>query len=174
MKRRIIAALLLAAWTTAGAAQAQETAATNRATELKEGPAAEAKTLAPLAAEAPVRVLSRAGAWTEVEAGGQKGWVRAFHLRYQARVETSASSGGALGGLAAMVGLGRKSQAPDTTRTAALGVRGLTPEDFRNASPDPAALRKLQSYRADRAEAERFAQEAKLGAVSIPYPREGA
>ena len=31
-------------------------------------------------------------------------------------------------------------------------------EDFQSASPDPAALRKLQSWRSDKASAERFAR----------------
>lgn len=153
----------------AGNATAQEPASTNRATELKDRPAAEAGTVASLAADLPVKVLSRQGAWTQVESEGRKGWVRAFHLRFRATVEQS-SSGNALGGLAALVGMGQK--APDTTKTAALGIRGLTPEDFRNASPDPAELAKMQSFRADRRSAERFAADAKLVAVPVPYPKE--
>jgi hypothetical protein len=118
-----------------------------------------------------VKVLSRQGAWTQVEARGQQGWVRAFHLRFRsATVETTTSSGG-FGGLAAMMGAGSRPQEP--AKVAALGIRGLTPEDFRNASPDPAALAKMQSFRADRSSAERFAREAKLSAVAVPYPKEG-
>jgi uncharacterized protein YgiM (DUF1202 family) len=174
MNLRYAALLCLACWAVTGSALAQEQASANRATELKERPAAEARTLAPVAAETTVKVLARQGAWTQVEVGGQQGWVRAFHLRFRSTVETasSGSSSGGLGGLAAMVGIGRKS--PEASRTAALGIRGLTPDDFRNASPDAAALRKLQSYRADRASAERFAQEAKLAAVAVPYPKEGS
>jgi len=170
MNPRFLAALCAACWAFAGPATAQEGATTNRATELKERPAAEAGTVAPLGADVPVTVLARQGAWTQVEAGGRKGWVRAFHLRFRASVATSSSSGGALGGLAALVGVGKK--APDTSRTAALGIRGLTPEDFRNASPDAAELAKMQSYRAEKSAAERFAAEAKLAAVAIPYPKE--
>jgi hypothetical protein len=32
----------------------------------------------------------------------------------------------------------------------------------------------MQSYRADKAAAERFAQEAKLASVAVPYTREGS
>ena len=165
--------LCAACWAWAGGALAQEQATANRATELKERPAADARTLGPVAEEASVKVLSRQGAWTQVEAGGQLGWVRAFHLRFRSTVETASSgSGSGLGGLAAMVGIGRKS--PEANRTAALGIRGLTPEDFSNASPDAAALAKLRSYRADKASAERFAQEPKLAAVAGPYAKEGS
>jgi len=173
MNLRPLAVLCVACCAWAGGAFAQEQATANRATELKERPAADARTLAPVAADASVKVLSRQGAWTQVETGGQLGWVRAFHLRFRSTVETASSgSGSGLGGLAAMVGLGRKS--PEASKTAALGIRGLTPEDFHNASPDAAALAKLKSYRADKASAERFAQEAKLAAVAVPYPREGS
>lgn len=171
MRLRLIVAVLVAGWGLAGNAFAQEQAAANRATELKDRPAADAKTLAPLAAEAKVRVLGREGAWTQVEVEGRQGWVRSFHLRFSATVATQ-SSGNALGGLAAMVGIGRKG--PETAKSASLGIRGLTPEDFRNASPDPAALARMQSFRADKAEAERFAQQARLSAVRIAYPPEGS
>jgi hypothetical protein len=173
MNLRSLAVLCIACCAWAGPAFGQEQASANRATELKERPAADARTLAPIAAETSVRVLSRQGAWTQVESAGQQGWVPVFHLRFRSTVETApASSGSGLGGLAAMVGIGRKS--PEATKTAAFGIRGLTPEDFKNAAPDAAALAKLKSYRVDRASAERFAQEAKLAAVAVPYPREGS
>ena len=55
-------------------------------------------------------------------------------------------------------------------------LRGLSPEDLKNASPDTAALAKAQSYRADKPAAERFARDGKLAAVTIEYKeyKEGA
>lgn len=170
MAERWFIPLLLSALLTAGGALAQEKASTNRATELKERPALDARTLAPLAADSPVTVLSRKGGWTQVEAGTQRGWLRAFHLRFQSTVET-AESGSSLGGLTSLFGFGSR-KAPETSRIATIGIRGLTPEDFKNASPDPAALKKLQSYRADKASAERFAREAKLAPVAVAYAGE--
>ena len=166
---RFLLPLLLAGLSLVGDALAQEPATTNRATDLKERPAADARTLAPLTADYAVKVLSRQGAWTQVEAGAQRGWVRAFHLRFQSTVETSSSGGS--GGLTSIFGFGSR-KAPETSRVATLGIRGLTPEDFKNASPDPAALRKLQSWRADKALAERFAKEAKLVPVTVAYTGE--
>ena len=169
MTARILLLLLLTGMSSIGDVLAQEQANTNRATELKERPAADAKSVASLATDAPVKVLSRQGAWTQVEAGQQRGWVRAFHLRFQSTVETTSSSN-PLGGLTSMLGMGSK--APQTSRVASVGIRGLTAEDFKNASPDPAALRKLQSWRADKASAERFAKEAKLVPVAVAYAGE--
>src|SRR5258706_11339645 len=75
-------------------AWAQEQAFTNRSTELKDRGAAEARTVATLPENTSVKVLARAGAWTRVEAGGQSGWVRGFHLRFPATVEKSSSRRG--------------------------------------------------------------------------------
>ena len=153
----------------AGFAAAQEQAFTNRSTELKDKAAADGKTLATLPDNTGVKVLQRSGAWTRVEATGQAGYIRAFHLRFPATVESSGSSsgGGLLGGL-----FGQPKQRQATMATT--GIRGLSAEDFKNAAPDTAALGRLQSYRADNASAERFAREAKLASVSINYLMEEA
>jgi uncharacterized protein YgiM (DUF1202 family) len=172
MIARAIAAVLLAAVLTAGDARAQEQAFTNRATELRDRPAFEAKAIAQLPDNTAVKVIARQSGWTQVEANQQKGWVRVFHLRFPSTVETSSSSGGGLSGLSSMFGFGSR-KAPETSKVATIGIRGLTPEDFKNASPDPGALRKMQSWRSDRAGAERFAKEAKLVPVNVAYADEG-
>jgi hypothetical protein len=156
------------------AAWAQEQAFTNRSTELKERGADDARTIATLPENTAVKVVSRGGGWTQVEAQAQKGWLRVFHLRFPAAVETSSSSSAnPLSGLTSALGFGRSSSSQTTLATT--GVRGLSPEDLKNASPDPAALAKLQSFRADKPTAERFARDAKLAAVAIdPLPEGGA
>lgn len=173
MPTRLLLALLFAGLSLIGDALAQEQATTNRATDLKERPAFDARTLSPLAENAPVKVLSRQGAWTQVDAGTQRGWVRAFHLRFQSTVEASSSGGGIGGSITSIFGFGSR-EAPKTSKVATLGIRGLAPEDFKNASPDPAALRKLQSFRSDKAAAERFAREAKLAPVAVAYAGGGS
>lgn len=159
-----LAALLVVA---SALAVAQEPAFTNRSTELKDKASPDGKTLATLPENTSVKVQQRAGAWTKVEGNGQSGWVRAFHLRFPTTVETSSSSGGVLGGL-----FGRQQQRSTTIATT--GIRGLSSEDFKNANPDPAALARMQSFRSDKAGAERFAREAKLSSVSINYLMEEA
>jgi hypothetical protein len=170
--RRALAALLGAAL--AAAAWADEQAFTNRSTELKERALADARTVATLPENSSVKVLARSGAWTQVEASGQKGWVRVFHLSFPATVETSSSSssGGAmLSGLTGALGFGKP--AAKEARLASTGVRGLTPEDLKNANPDPEALRKMQSYSADKPSAEGFAREARLASNTIDYSEGG-
>jgi hypothetical protein len=163
-------ALLRIAFASAGllaatGALAQEAAFTNRATELKDKAAFEAVVIIPLPADTPVKVVSRSSGWTKVEVNGKTGWVRVFHLRFPASVEasSSSSSGGFLGGLFAS----RPKQ--DGTKLATVGIRGLSEEDMKNASPNPEALKKMQSYRVDKAGAERFAREGKLVTASVSY-----
>ena len=170
MKLRTLAIVFLLAL--APAAWGQEQAFTNRSTELKDRGANDARTVATLPENTAVKVLARGGAWTHVEAGAQNGWVRVFHLRFPATVETSSSSSGGgrlLSGITSAFGGGRQS---GQTTIATTGIRGLSPEDLKNANPDPAALAKLQGYRADKPAAERFARDGKLAAVSIEYVEE--
>lgn len=149
------------------AALAQEQAFTNRATELRERGAADAPAVASLPENTQLKVVSRAGAWTRVEANGQSGWVRAFHLRFAPQVQ--AQGGGGLGAIGSVLGLGGARS--ESTKLASTGIRGLSQEDLKNASPDPQQLRRMQSYRSDRADAERFAREAKLAESKVGEPK---
>ena len=167
LRSLLAAAFLLAAALAAGA---QEQAFTNRSTDLKER-AGEGATLRTLPENAEVRVMQRSGGWTRVDAGGQQGWVRVFHLRFPATAETAASSGGGLGTLTSALGFGRQRSQGSTIATT--GIRGLSPEDLKNASPDAEALKRMQSFRADQAAAERFAREGKLSEVNIDYQEGG-
>ena len=167
MKAAPLAAAVLAlllSW----AALAAEQGFTNRATELKDKGSADAATVAQLPENTPVKVLARGGGWTQVEAGGKTGWVRVFHLRFPSTVEGGGSSGASLAGLGAALGFGGSSNKHATLATT--GIRGLSPEDLKNASPNPAELEKLHSYRVDKGAAERFAREAKLASVKIDTP----
>ena len=150
----------------AAPAFAQGQAFTNRATDLKEQGSAESRTLGNLAANTEVKVLARGGGWTRVDAGGKTGWVSAFHLRFPASTATESSGGGFLGGLSSAIsGKPRSTQAGIQT----VGVRGLSPEELKNASPDGEALKRMNGYRADKPAAERFAREGKLTEANVDY-----
>jgi hypothetical protein len=165
--RILLAVFLLAA---ASLASAQEQAFTNRATELKDRNTADAKTLATLPENTEVKVVARGGAWTRIDANGQVGWVRVFALRFPATVETTSTSAGgsALGGLTSLFGGGRQTEKKATIATT--GIRGLSPEDLKNASPDDAALARMKGYRTDKPGAERFARDGKLASVDVNVP----
>jgi hypothetical protein len=155
--------LLAALLCLAASAWAQDQAFTNRSTELKDKGAAEAKTVSTLPANTAVKIMARAGAWTQVQADNVTGWVRAFHLRFPVAIEKG--SQGALGSISSIFGGGSRERQASATGT--LGVRGLTPDELKNAAPDGAALQKAQSYRADKPAAERFAREGRLASVNV-------
>ena len=162
--------LLLTFLGLAASAWAQGQAFTNRATDLKDQGSDQARTLATLKENTEVKVLQRGGGWTRVETGGQSGWVKVFHLRFPATTATESSGGGFLSGISSAIsGKPRSQQAGIQT----VGVRGLSPEELKNASPDAEALKRMQSYAADKGAAERFAREGKLSDVKIDY-NEGA
>jgi hypothetical protein len=165
---KFAASLFFALMSLAATAWAQDQAFTNRSTELKDKAAAEARTVATLPENTAVKVLARGGAWTQVEASGQQGWVRAFHLRFPVAVEKSSSGGSAFSGLSSMFG-----SRPQQATIATTGIRGLSPEDLMNASPNNDALAKANSYRSDKPTAERFAREGKLENVKVDYPEGG-
>ena len=147
---------------------AQEQAFTNRATDLKDK--ADGATVKSLAENTEVKVLQRAGGWTRVEAAGQQGWVRVFHLRFPATASAD-SSGGGLSSLGSALGITRQRSQSSTIATT--GIRGLSQEDLKNASPDEAALKRMHSYRADSGGAERFAKEGKLTPAQVQYSEGG-
>jgi hypothetical protein len=161
----ILAGFLLAACMLALPAAAQSQAFTNRSTDLK-ATGADSATLATLPENTEVKVVQRAGGWTKVEAQGKTGWVRVFHLRFPAVATTSESSGGGgfLSGLGSAISGRPKAQ---TAGIQTVGVRGLSPEELKNAAPNNEALAKAQSYRSDKPTAERFAREGKLSPVNV-------
>ena len=158
---KFAASLFAALLSLAASAWAQEQAFTSRATDLRDRGASDGKAVASLPADTSVKIIKREGAWTQVEANGQKGWVSAFSLRFPVTAEKSSGSG--LSAVTSIFGGGRDSKATVATT----GIRGLSPEDLKNANPDPAAVAKMESYRTNKDAAERFAREGKLASVPV-------
>jgi hypothetical protein len=143
---------------------AQEAGFTNRATELKAEPRLDAATLTTLPEGTSVKAIERQSGWTRVEANQKTGWVRVFHLRFQSTVSQSEESGGS-----SLLSFLQGPQRVPSRQTTTVGIRGLSEEDLKNASPNPEALKKLQSFRAGKAAGDSFAREAKLAAARVDY-----
>jgi hypothetical protein len=168
MRTSLLIVLMLLGF--AGPAAAQTPAFTNRATDLKADGSDQANVVARLNENTEVKVLARAGGWTRVDAGGKVGFVRAFHLRFPAVATTDSGGGGFLSGLSSAIGGRPKSQQAGIQT---VGVRGLSPEELKNANPDGEALKRMQSYRSDNPGAERFAREGKLAEQRVDYNEGG-
>jgi hypothetical protein len=162
---RTLASLLVALLLVPALALA-EPATVIRATELKQSPATDAAGVATLAETTKVDALERKGGWTRVRTeGGAEGWVRMLALRYAGTGE--AKQGDA--GISQVLNVARTGTSGAQVTT---GVRGLDAEQLANARPNPAELRKMESYSASRDGAEGFAAKGKLSAQRVDYPRE--
>jgi len=157
MKRLIVIAMALFA----AGATAAESGVLARATELKKEPFTDAATVQQLPAAAPVEVLARQGAWMQVKAGGQTGWVRLLAVRMGVNAARSSESGLAKAANIALSG--------SSGTAVATGVRGLDKEQIANASPNPAELARLERSASSDAQARGFAADAKLAQQNLPY-----
>lgn len=143
-----------------------EPATVVRATDLKQSPATDAATLAPLAESAKVQTLERKGGWTRVKTeAGAEGWVRMLTLRY-------AGGGEAKSGDSGIVQLLNVARTGTSGTQVATGVRGLDAELLANARPNAAELDKLQGYAAPKEAAEQFAARGPLQAQRVEYPKD--
>lgn len=166
----------LAAWlawavlaTLAGGAQAQEAAVVKRATQLRDTPADNGASVAPLEANTVVtRTNERKGAWTRVNtAQGATGWVHMFDLGPQSGSATP-GNGAATSGLRSLGGLFGGSSGSTTTATSTVGIRGLGAEDIANAQPNPAAVGQAEGLRVNADQARQFASAASLQPREVP------
>lgn len=129
-----------------------------------------------LAKGTSLEVIRRQGAWLEVRVKGARaeGWVKQVSVRASAQTTAAPpkkESGGFFANLARGVSrlLGGSSDAPQNQGSVTVGIRGLAPEDLANAIPNPGELDKMESFRADRDQAYRFAGEEQLTAQTIDY-----
>ena len=162
---------------------AQEPLYTNRATEMRAAPDDAAKIVRALPEKSAVQQLQRKGAWTMVQftTGTDKlpaketGWVRMMHLRGGVVVvESQSSSGGGFMSNFNRLISGNSGRSSIQAQSATVGIRGLSPEELKTASPDAAALAKMNSYKSEKPEAERFAKEAKLAKADVPELNDAA
>jgi hypothetical protein len=152
---------------------AQETLTTNRATELRAEADDNAPILQALSAQAKVTLVQRKGAWTKVKTETQTGWVRMMHLRGAVTVEaasTQTKSGGFLSGMNRFLGGSQPNN--QRAQSATLGIRGLSPEELKTATPDAKQLAAMNANGASRSDAERFAKEVPLTKTSVADPIE--
>jgi len=137
-----------------------------RATELKDKPAAEAKTLKQLAAKSAVTIVDRQGGWLRVTVQGQQGWVRLLHVSTQ----PAGAGGGKANDLEAAkrIATGR---AGGGNIVATSGIRGLNEEQLRTAAANPAELKRLDGYAATEAQASDYARKHGLAPRRVAFPK---
>lgn len=143
-----------------------DAAQTIASTGLKAEPFADAQTVGTLPANAAVEVLKRQGGWLQVKsADALSGWLKMTSVKLD-------SGGAAKSGSTGLVEAFKAAQtgrSGNTGVTVATGVRGLSPEDLKNAKPNPDEVKKLDSYAATKSQASSFASKAKLSSQQVDY-----
>lgn len=140
---------------------AGQVAYTVRSTEIKKQPFSDAATVATLKERTSVNIVSRQGGWMNITSEGGNGWVRMLSLRSDSLATKRGDTG-----LRSLLNVGRSGSSGVTVAT---GVRGLSEEDLKDTHPNPQELEKLQNYAADKAQAEKFAHDAKLKTQQLDY-----
>lgn len=162
---------ILAACGVAHAQPQGEPVVVKRPAELRESPAAGARSLASLPMQTPLtRMPERNGPWVPVRtAQGQSGWVHMFDVGVTAG---TAGSNAATGALRSITGFFNRSSAPQQQlATSTVGIRGLGATDLNSSQPNPTAVGLAEGLRVDASQARQFASGAQLQSYSVdPLP----
>lgn len=166
MKQLPIYLSLLALALSPAVAWAGDAAQTLASTGLKTEPFADAQTVGTLPASAAVEILKRQGGWLQVKsADGLSGWLKMTSVKLNSGGTAKAGSSG----LVEAFNAAQTGRSGNTGVTVATGVRGLSPEDLKNAKPNPDEVKKLDSYAANKSQAASFASKAKLSSQQVDY-----
>lgn len=135
-------------------------------TGLKVEPFADAIVAGTLPADAAVEVLKRQGGWLQVKSSdGLSGWLKMTSVKLDSGVASKSGSTGLVEAFKAA----QTGRSGNTGVTVATGVRGLSPEDLKNAKPNPDEVKKLDHYTATKSQAASFASKAKLSSQHVDY-----
>jgi Bacterial SH3 domain len=146
---------------TAQVAWAAETGTLLKADELKAEPFRDAKTLGTLASGGKVDILSKDGGWYKVKSTKGSGWVRMLSIRKGAARKSGGDAAGLLSVASGRAGTGKV--------VATTGIRGLNEEELKAAKFNAEELKLAESYATARADAQKFAKQAKLAARQMDY-----
>ena len=157
----IIGCLLLMPYT----GYAGEKARTLISADLKQEPYADAQSVGTLSANSDIEVLKRRGGWVQVKSGTlSDGWLKMTNIKYG---DTPAAKGDT--GWGSLLNIARSGRSGNTGVTVTTGVRGLSPEELKNATPNPDAVKKMDAFPKGRGEAQKFASEGKLQTQQVEY-----
>jgi Bacterial SH3 domain len=148
-----------------GIANAQEVGSLNREATLLAQASAGATIISTLPKGTNVRVLERAaGGWMRVDIQGRLGWIRALQYSPVPQVQAGSPPG-------FVAQMAAAASAPKGT-IGTVGVRGLSEEDMKKATPNGAEFAKYKGYALNKAQGEQFGQANRLQAARLPYLNE--
>lgn len=144
---------------------AAETAKTLLIVDLKQEPYADAANVSNVPASTAVEVLKRRGGWVQVKSStGSEGWLKMTSIKYGDAPAASGESG-----WGSLLNVARSGRSGNTGVTVTTGVRGLSPEELKNARPDPEAVKKLDTFPKGKSEGQSFASAGKFKNQQVEY-----
>lgn len=160
--RRSLLLLAAAGSLAAAAIVFAEPAVTVKQVDLKQNPAADAKSLATVPAETTVDLVKREGAWVQLKSGKTTGWAKLFDIRFPG-AGTTAAKGSGTSGIAQTLNLAAGNRGASVTT----GVRGLDADMLSKATPNPQEFNLLLTFASTKAQALAFAKTGKLEARNV-------
>lgn len=137
-----------------------ETGTALKADVMRSKPFADAKTTGKFVRGEKVEILGKQGAWLNIRTAGGRGWVRLLSVRRG----TSSSASNARGVLDVASGRAGTGQVVATT-----GVRGLSAEELKSATFNPAEMQALEGHTQSSEQARQFASSGGLKAMRLSY-----
>ncbi len=134
-----------------------------RATDIKDQPFSDAKTVSRLSENAKIEVLTRKGSWMQVSVSGVTGWVKMLSLRFENHGPAPAKDNS---GLKSVYNLATTGSSGSTVTTA---TRSLDEKKFTKTNANPQALATMRTFTVSKVDAQKFAKLEKLNEQSLAY-----
>lgn len=165
MKKIFTLSLCFAAgiFSLSSSAIAKDEAFAVRATDVKEQPFSDAKTLSRLSENAKIEVLTRKGSWMQVSATGVNGWVKMLSLRFEGHAPAPANDNS---GLKSVYNLATTGSSGSTVTTA---TRSLDEKKFTKTTANAQALASMRTFTVSKVDAQKFAKLEKLNEQPLAY-----
>lgn len=166
LRSRFALSLAMSFFLLSNAAFAKEVAFAVRATDIKEQPFTDAKTLSKLLENSKIDVLNRKGSWMQISAPGVNGWVKMLSLRFDSRENRASASANENSGLKSVYNLATTGSSGSTVTTA---TRSLDEKKFTKTNANPQALTNMRAFTVNKIDAQKFAKLEKLNEQSLEY-----
>lgn len=149
-----------------GLAVAKEEAFAVRATDVKDQPFSDAKTMSKLSENSKIEVLARKGSWMQITAPGINGWVKMLSLRFESKENRGVASANDNSALKSVYNLATTGSSGSTVTTA---TRSLDEKKFSKATANAQALANMRTFSVSKDDAQKFAKLEKLNEQSLAY-----
>ena len=163
MKNIFASCLALVLFLHSGLSLAKDEAFAVRATEVKDQPFSDAKTLSKLLENSKIEVLARKGSWMQITAPGINGWVKMLSLRFESRGPATVNDNSSL---KSVYNLATTGSSGSTVTTA---TRSLDEKKFTKTSANAQAFANMSTFTVSKVDAQKFAKLEKLNEQSLAY-----